>query len=214
MNEHYPFQLPPLPYSYDALEPFMDARTVMLHHGRHLQTYVDQLNKVLAGAPAYHNWSLERLIAENWRLPEAMQLPVWHNAGGVLNHTLLFESMAHPKQQAPLPVTARALEQYFGSYEEFRSQLKSAALGQFGSGWAWLAADRRGGLVIVPTSNQDTLIPLHLEPLLPVDVWEHAYYLKYQNRRNDYLEAWFNLINWTEVEWRFAKFLEHRPARR
>ena len=110
MNEHYPFQLPPLPYSYDALEPFLDARTVMLHHGRHLQAYVDQLNKALAGYPAYHRWSLERLISDNWRLPESIQLAVWQNAGGVLNHTLFFETMTHPRRQTPLPVTAKALE--------------------------------------------------------------------------------------------------------
>lgn len=211
MNPHYPFRLPPLPYGVEALEPYMDAETVMLHHGKHLQAYIDHLNHALQPHPQYHFWGLNRLICDNRLLPPSIRRAVWDNAGGVLNHQLFFETMQPPKGQQPLPHTAQAIRDSFGSYDAFRAEFKKAALDVFGSGWAWLAVDPRGKLVITTTANQDTLLPLGLEPLLPVDVWEHAYYLKYQNRREEYLDGWFHLINWAEVEWRYLKWLEHRP---
>ena len=199
MSKHYPFTLEPLPYAYDALSPVLDARTLEFHHDKHLQTYVDNLNAALKDAPSYHTWELERLILQLDSLPENLRTPVRNNAGGVYNHELYFASMTGGESR-PGPAMLRELEKAFGSYEAWKEQMKQAALTQFGSGWAWLIADAEDGLHIVTTPNHDTPLRARVHPLLLVDVWEHAYYLQYQNRRAEYLDRWFGLIDWQAVE--------------
>ena len=199
MSKHYPFTLEPLPYAYDALSPVLDARTLEFHHDKHLQTYVDNLNAALKDAPSYQTWELERLILQLDSLPENLRTPVRNNAGGVYNHELYFASMTGGESR-PGPAMLRELEKTFGSYEAWKEQMKQAALTQFGSGWAWLIADAEDGLHIVKTPNQDTPLRARVRPLLLVDVWEHAYYLQYQNRRAEYLDRWFGLIDWQAVE--------------
>lgn len=206
MNEHYKFELKPLPYSYDSLEPYIGRSTLSFHHDKHLQTYVDNLNKALSGAPEFQGWSLEELIRRQEELPESIRTAVRNNAGGVYNHILYFDGMAPENTTEPSGKLKTAIEQTFGSLEAFESKLKEAALAQFGSGWAWLVTDSNGNLSIVKTPNQDTPLTLGLCPILVVDVWEHAYYLDYQNRRADYFDNWYKLINWKEAEKNYSQF--------
>lgn len=200
-TEHYPFRLKPLPYHCHALTPCISARTLFFHHNKHLQAYVDNLNKALASYPAYHQWNLEKLLTNLDGLPDEIRTAVHNNAGGVYNHQLYFDSMTGCRNE-PCPIMKKAIQDAFGSCEEWKKQMKEAAVSQFGSGWAWLVTDGFGALKIVKTSNQDTPLPLH--PLLLVDVWEHAYYLQYQNRRPEYADNWFCLINWKKVAERYA----------
>ena len=195
--KHYPFSLPPLPYDYEALQPGLDAKTLCFHHDKHFSAYVEQLNQLLAPYPAYHNWSLDRLCRDWFQLPEAIRQGVRNNAGGVYNHDLYFTGMAPGPASSPTGPLANAIEQTFGDLQALKSTLKTAALGQFGSGWAWLTCDPSGNLSVCKTPNQDT--PLPLIPLLCCDVWEHAYYLQYQNRRANYFDAWWSFINWPWV---------------
>lgn len=199
MSVHYPFTLVPLPYPNDALEPFIDSETVMLHHDKHLRKYVDTLNSILAQYPQYQDWTLEKLLIENKMLPVKIQTDVKNNAGGVFNHNLYFYLMGG-KNEYPIGYFLRGIIRQFGSVEKFKSLLKEAALSQFGSGYAWLCAKRSGEMFIEKTANQDTILTKGLYPLLLVDVWEHAYYLKYQNRRDEYFENWLKTINWRRVE--------------
>lgn len=201
-DSHYPFQLRPLPYAYNALEACIGARTLHFHHDKHLKTYVENLNKALAPFPAYHDWGLEKLLLDLCDLPEDIRASVKDNAGGVYNHQLYFDSMTGCKSQ-PNETLCEALQSSFGSCENWKSQMKETAMSVFGSGWAWLAVDGNGKLQVVKTPNQDT--PLPWRPLLLVDVWEHAYYLQYQNRRADYVENWFSLINWKKVCERYLR---------
>lgn len=200
MNEHYKFELQPLPYAHDALEPYVDKETMHFHHDKHLQTYVDNLNKTLADYPDYQNWSLPELIVRQKELPETIRTAVRNNAGGVYNHIMYFEGLAPAGQTKLSGSLAEAIDRSFGTYDEFLAQLKAAALGQFGSGWAWLVTDKGGNLQIVSTPNQDTPLTMGLCPVLLVDVWEHAYYLKHQNRRPEYFDQWANVINWEEAQ--------------
>jgi len=205
---HYPFKLQPLPYSYDALEPFIDAKTMEIHHSKHVQTYVDNLNKALENQPDYQSWPLERLLYNLDKLPQEIQAPVRNNGGGVYNHNLYFNIMApggKPLSNGPLK---DGIERVWGSVDEFLKQLKAAGLSVFGSGWAWLVADSTGKLSIFKTPNQDTQIPANLTPVLNLDVWEHAYYLKVQNRRAEYIDNWFNVINWEAAEQNYVNFGE------
>lgn len=199
MNDHYPFELIPLPYDYQALEPYIDAETMEIHHDKHLKTYVDNLNKALKDYPWYHRWSLEQLLIHLDRLPVQIRTAVKNNGGGVYNHNLYFNTMGNMNNE-PTGNIKRLIESSFGSYDEFKSSLKGAALAVFGSGWTWLAAEPSGRLRIVTTANQDTLLQTRLIPILPLDVWEHAYYLKHQNRRADYIDDWFHVIDWRVVE--------------
>ena len=192
---HYPFQLPPLPYAYDALEPYVDQETMHFHHDKHLKTYVDNLNKALEAHPEYHSWTLEDLLAKLSELPDSLRTAVRNNGGGVYNHDLYFDLMA-PTGQTIAPAVAKA----FGDEETWKKQMKAAALGQFGSGFAWVVADQAGALSILALPNQDNPLSQGLTPILPLDVWEHAYYLKYQNLRADYVDNWFQVINWKAVE--------------
>ncbi len=200
MYEHYKFQLMPLLYPYDALEPYIDERTVTIHHNGHLQTYVNNLNNTLEPYEKYHSWPLEKLIIFNKLLPKKIQTPVKNNAGGVYNHNLYFSIMSPVSDKTQAVRLINDIEKQFGSYDEFRDKFKKSALDVFGSGYAWLAMDRNGHLKIVNTANQDTVLTLNLCPIFLIDVWEHAYYLKYQNKRINYIDNWFNIINWEMAE--------------
>ena len=197
MEQHYPFSLPPLPYAYDALIPQLDERTLHFHHDKHFAAYVDNLNKLLADQPEFQSWSLEQLCRDWCQLPDDIRQGVRNNAGGVYNHDLYFKTMAPAPTYVPYGDLAGAITRDFGDLQSLKDALKAAALGQFGSGWAWLAVDREGRLSVQKTPNQDT--PLPLCPLLTCDVWEHAYYLQYQNRRAEYFENWWQLVDWPQL---------------
>ena len=203
MNEHYPFTLKPLPYSYEALEPYIDATTLHFHHDKHLQTYVDNLNKALQDCPAYHDWSLKSLVQCANILPEKIRTDIRNNAGGVFNHELYFNCMGPGRDLRPEKELGAVIDKQFGSYEAWREKMKEAAVSQFGSGYAWLVSDPRHNLRILKTDNQNTPSLSIFRPLLLIDVWEHAYYLQYQNRRAEYVDNWFRIINWEYVEKRY-----------
>ncbi|MEM1484743.1 superoxide dismutase [Oscillospiraceae bacterium PP1C4] len=208
MNEHYPFQLAPLPYAYDALEPYIDTLTVSIHHDKHQATYVKNLNKALENYPAYQCWSLEQLICDCPQLPCDIQTAVQRNAGGVYTHELYFDGMTAPcmkKDARPTGRLSEAINRCFNSFEAFQTLMTQTALEQFGSGWAWLASDSCGNLHVLSTSNQDVPLCKGLRPIIVVDVWEHAYYLKYKNMRADYLAAWWNLVDWEFAEESFVQ---------
>lgn len=196
MNGHYKFYNFPLPYAYAAMEPYIDRKTMMLHHSRHLQTYIDNLNEILGKYPLFQQWTLEQLLLNIASLPEKIQVPVKNNAGGVYNHLLYFQGLWNPSEGRPTGTLAEAVNQELGGYEEFREEFRKAALSVFGSGYAWLTVDGTGRLKIITTANQDTPLPLGLWPVLNLDVWEHAYYLKHYNVRADYIEDWFRVVNW------------------
>lgn len=194
-KETYPFRLPELPYAYHALEPFIDQRTMYFHHDKHLKTYIDNLNKALEAYPEYQTWTLEELLTRLPELPEELRTPVRNNGGGVYNHEMYFHLMAPAGQ----PFSTEVAEA-FGGEDNWNRQMKAAALGQFGSGFAWLVLDTTGALKIIALPNQDNPLTIGLQPILPLDVWEHAYYLKHQNLRSDYIDDWFHVINWNAVE--------------
>ena len=201
--ETYPFVVRPLPYEYDALVPVLDAETLTFHHDKHYKTYVDNLNNALSDYPEQQKKSLPELLSHISALPAAIQTAVRNNGGGVYNHELYFDSMREPVGQEPSGALAEAIERDFGSYRQWKEQVKQAAVSKFGSGWAWLVADKDGKLSIVQTANQDVPDLEDYVPILLVDVWEHAYYLQYQNRRADYVEGWFGLINWRKAGKRY-----------
>jgi Fe-Mn family superoxide dismutase len=205
-----PFVLPPLPYPADALEPIIGAETMRIHHDKHHQAYVDKLNKALEGHAEYQTWSLEDLLGRLDELPESIRRDVRNHGGGHLNHSMFWESMAAPSrasQTAPDQRLNDAITRDFGSLENLKSRFQEAGAGVFGSGWVWLAADpQTSKLAIRTTANQDSLLLAGFEvPLLGNDVWEHAYYLNYQNRRADYLKAWWGVVDWNQVSRRFAQ---------
>ena len=195
----YPFELPDLGYAPDALEPHIDARTMEIHHGRHHAAYTSNLNAALGGHPDLHSKSAEELVADLAALPDAIRAAVRNNGGGYLNHNHFWRAIAPGGAGAPEGGLARAIDGAFGSFEDFKSQFAQAAIGRFGSGWAWLAADGDGALEVTSTANQDTPLMEGRTPLLGLDVWEHAYYLNYQNRRPDYVAAFWNVVNWSAV---------------
>ena len=201
------FELPALPYAYDALEPVIDADTMRFHHDKHHATYVANLNKALEAHPELFERSVEFLIAHLNHLPEDIKGAVRNNGGGTYNHTLFWEMMAPEGQTAFAGPVADKIKETFGSYEEFKKQFAAAAAGRFGSGWAWLVGDK---LEILSTANQDNPLTEGKRPLLCLDVWEHAYYLKYQNRRVDYINEWFRIINWDFVNEQYKKSQEAR----
>ena len=198
-NQHYRFGLMPLDYAYGALEPYIDERTMQIHHDGHLKTYVDNLNAALKDYPEYHGWSLERLImSANW-LPEAIRTQVKHNGGGVYNHNFFFSAMTASKGTNFGGNLAKKIDETFGSAASFKDKFKEEALKVFGSGYAWLAADVFGSVRIVTTANQDTLIPMERLPLMCIDVWEHAYYLKHQNKRAEYVDDWWSVADFDKA---------------
>jgi len=201
-----PFQLPPLPYPVDALEPHIDARTMEIHHGKHHAAYVANLNKALAGEPSAAARSVEELVRGLDGVPESIRTAVRNNGGGHLNHQLFWQMMAKSGGGQPKGELAAAIDRQFRSFSGFADELTKSALGQFGSGWAWLTLTGDGQLRVESTPNQDSPLTAGRIPLLGVDVWEHAYYLKYQNRRADYVAAFFNVINWDFVAERYAEF--------
>ncbi len=199
-----PFELPPLPYAFDALEPHIDARTMEIHHDKHHGTYVTNLNNALTAIDALAKPSAEELIANLSRVPEDKRMAVRNNGGGHVNHTMFWELMRPGGAKEPAGDLAAAIRGAFGSLDKLKEQINDAGLKRFGSGWSWLVLDRNSNLVVCSTPNQDNPISEGHTPILGVDVWEHAYYLKYQNKRGDYLKAWWNVLNWDEVAKRFA----------
>jgi Fe-Mn family superoxide dismutase len=193
------FELPKLPYAYNALEPHIDEQTMTIHHSKHHQGYVTKTNAALEGHSEFANKSIEELMAMRDQLPESIRTAVRNNGGGHANHSLFWEIMAPNGGGEPTGAVGDAIKSTFGGFDAFKEQFKAAATGQFGSGWAWLVVDPSGKLAITSTPNQDSPISDGLKPILGVDVWEHAYYLKYQNLRASYVDAWWNVINWPKV---------------
>src|SRR5215510_13112924 len=199
-----PFTLPPLPYAPEALEPHIDAQTMEIHHGKHHNAYVTNLNKALESAPDLQNKSIEELLANNCAaVPENVRTAVRNNGGGHANHDMFWKIMGPNGGGAPSGDIASAINSTFGSFDSFKEKMNAAGTGRFGSGWAWLVKSSDGKLDVVSTANQDSPIMEGKFPVMGIDVWEHAYYLKYQNRRPDYLGAWWNVANWEEIEKRF-----------
>jgi Fe-Mn family superoxide dismutase len=192
------FTLPPLPYPTDALEPHIDKMTMEIHHGKHHNAYVTNLNAAIEKAPELASKSVEDLVKGINSVPEAVRTAVRNNAGGHLNHSMFWLIMAPKAGGAPTGAIADAINNSFGSFDKFKEQFKAAAVGRFGSGWAWVI-DQGGKLAIESTPNQDNPLMDGKKPVFGIDVWEHAYYLKYQNRRPDYIDAWWNVVNWAEI---------------
>ncbi len=199
------YELPPLPYAYDALEPYIDARTMEIHHTKHHQAYITNLNGAIEKHPELATKSLEDLLRDLNAVPEDIRTVVRNHGGGTWNHSLFWVIMSPKGGGAPSGELAKAIEAAFGSFDAFKAEFEKAANGRFGSGWAWLAL-RQGQLAVVSTANQDNPLSEGMIPLMGIDVWEHAYYLKYQNRRAEYVSNWWNVVNWDEVARRFAEF--------
>ena len=197
-----PHTLPALPYDFGALEPHIDAQTMQIHHGKHHQAYVNNLNAALDKHPELHKKTLEELLASINTVPEDIRTAVRNNAGGHHNHSLFWTIMAPKAGGEPSGTVADAIKKTFGDFAKFKEAVGTAATTRFGSGWAWLAA-ANGKLEVFSTANQDSPLMDGKKPILGLDVWEHAYYLKYQNRRPDYIGAWWNVVNWPEVQKRF-----------
>lgn len=201
----YPFQLPELGYATDALEPHIDGRTMEIHHGKHHQAYTNNLNAALEHHPELHDHSGEQLLGRLGELPEGIRAAVRNNGGGFVNHKLFWEIMAPGGSNRPTEEMSDLLSESFGSFDEFKQSFSGAAATQFGSGWGWLVVDPDGKLQVMATANQDSPISCNCVPILGVDVWEHAYYLNYQNRRPDYLDAFWNVVNWSEVAEKYSQ---------
>lgn len=197
------FELPPLPYSYEGLEPYIDARTVEIHYTKHHATYLNNCNKALEKYPDLVNESIESLLSDLGKVPEEIRTVVKNNGGGFYNHNLYWENMRTPTPGDPKGKLLEAIQKTFGDLSKFKEEVEKAGLGRLGSGYSWLCQKKDGSLVVISTLNQDCPLSDGLKPLLVVDVWEHAYYLKYQNRRAEYLTNWWNLVNWSVVEKRF-----------
>src|SRR5216684_3946852 len=197
-----PFSLPPLPYPTDALEPHIDKMTMEIHHGKHHNAYVTNLNAALDKHPELHAKSVEDLIRNIGTVPEDIRAAVRNNGGGHINHSMFWQIMAPKAGGNPSGNVAQAINSTFGSFDQFKEKMNAAGVGRFGSGWAWLVKSD-GKVEIISTANQDSPLMEGKFPVMGVDVWEHAYYLKYQNRRPEYLGAWWNVVNWPEIEKRF-----------
>lgn len=194
-----PFELPGLPYAYNALEPHIDEQTMNIHHTKHHGGYVTKLNAALESHADWASKSIEEILAALDQVPESIRTAVQNNGGGHANHTLFWQIMGPSAGGEPSGTLADAINNTFGSFTSFKEQFAAAAAGRFGSGWAWLVVDNAGKLSIMSTPNQDSPISQGLKPILGLDVWEHAYYLKYQNRRPDYIGAWWSVVNWAKV---------------
>jgi superoxide dismutase, Fe-Mn family len=199
-----PFTLPPLPYAPDALEASIDKMTMEIHHGKHHAAYVTNLNKALESAPELANKSIEELLANHCAIvPENIRTAVRNNGGGHINHSMFWQIMKAGGGGQPVGNVAQAITGTFGSFDSFKEKINQAGATRFGSGWAWLVKAAGGKVEVYSTANQDSPVMEGKHPIMGVDVWEHAYYLKYQNRRPDYLAAWWNVVNWEEIEKRF-----------
>ncbi len=199
------FELPPLPYDYAALEPHIDEQTMHLHHDKHHQAYVTNVNNALQGHSQFENLAVEDLMRRINEVPENIRTAVRNNGGGHVNHSMFWKIMKPNGGGEPTGALAQAITQTFGSFDQFKAAFNDAGTKRFGSGWAWLVMDKSGKLQVTSTANQDSPFMDGLFPIMGNDVWEHAYYLKYQNRRGDYLNAWWNVVNWDEVAKRYEQ---------
>ena len=199
------FEVPPLPYDYNALEPYIDTQTMQLHHDKHHAAYVNNLNAALQNAPQFASLAIEDLIRRINDVPENIRTAVRNNGGGHLNHSMFWQIMTPNGGGQPGGELASAINSTFGSFDQFKAAFNDAGVKRFGSGWAWLVAGQGGKLQVISTANQDSPLIDGLFPIMGNDVWEHAYYLKYQNRRPDYLNAWWNVVNWNEIEKRYQQ---------
>ncbi|NWG35869.1 MAG: superoxide dismutase [Chloroflexi bacterium] len=198
------FELPKLPYAYDALEPYIDTRTMEIHHTKHHQTYITNLNNAIEKTPELAGKSLEELLSDLNAVPESVRTVIRNHGGGTHNHNLFWEIMGPNAGGVPGGELAKAINSTFGSFDAFKDEFTKAAIGRFGSGWAWLVK-KGNGLAVVSTANQDSPLSEGMTPILGIDVWEHAYYLNYQNRRPDYVAAWWNVVNWEAVAEKFNR---------
>jgi Fe-Mn family superoxide dismutase len=198
-------ELPALPYAHDALEPFIDTMTMQIHHGKHHAAYVTNLNAALESHADLQKHAIEDLLRNINTVPEAIRTAVRNNGGGHANHTMFWNIMAPKAGGEPVGPLADAIKSSFGSFEAFKAEFKKAAMGRFGSGWAWLINAGAGKVVIESSPNQDSPLMEGKQIVMGIDVWEHAYYLKYQNRRADYVDAWWSVVNWAEVAKRFVR---------
>jgi Fe-Mn family superoxide dismutase len=199
------FELPPLPYDYAALEPHIDTQTMQIHHDKHHAAYVTNLNNALQGQPQWESMSVVDILRQINSVPENIRTAVRNNAGGHSNHTMFWEIMTPGGSGQPTGELAAAITETFGSFDQFKATFNDAGVKRFGSGWAWLTLDPNGKLQVISTANQDSPYMDGLYPVMGNDVWEHAYYLKYQNRRPDYLNAWWNVVNWNIVGTRYQQ---------
>ena len=197
------YELPPLPYDYTALEPYIDEQTMHLHHDKHHNAYVTNLNNALKDRSGHPDVSAEEMVSRLGELPEAIRTAVRNNGGGHVNHTMFWQIMKPNGGGEPTGALASAIQSAFGSFDAFKAAFNDAGVKRFGSGWAWLVLDKNGKLSVTSTANQDNPLTDGLYPVMGNDVWEHAYYLKYQNRRPDYLAAWWNVVNWDEIARRY-----------
>jgi Fe-Mn family superoxide dismutase len=193
------FTLPDLPYDFNALEPYIDARTMEIHHGKHHQAYIDNLNKALEKAPALQGKTIEQIVSDLNSAPEELRTAIRNHGGGHYNHSLFWKAMSPSGGGRPTGDLLEKINSSFGSFETFKEKFSQTAITRFGSGWGWLSVDGKGGLVVHSTPNQDTPLMEGFKPILGVDVWEHAYYLLYQNRRPEYVQNFWNVINWGQV---------------
>lgn len=200
-----PFQLPPLPYPTDALEPFYDKATLEIHHGKHHAAYVDKLNKAIEGIPRLEGKTIEAILADLDTIPEKTRQAVINNGGGHANHALFWTILGKGKGGEPKGMVAEAIQKDFGSFAEFKKIFATRATEMFGSGWTFLVQDQAGKLLVVNYPNQDSPISKQQKPLLLVDLWEHAYYLKWQNKRPEWVETWWNIVDWDKVEELFVE---------
>ncbi len=199
------YELPPLPYDYNALEPYIDEETMHLHHDKHHQAYVNNLNAAVQSQAQFASMPVEQLIQHINELPENVRTAVRNNGGGHANHSMYWQIMKPNGGGQPTGDLANAINSTFGSFDQFKTAFNDAGAKRFGSGWAWLVMDRNGNLQVTSTANQDSPLMEGLFPIMGNDVWEHAYYLKYQNRRPDYLNAWWNVVNWDEIGKRYQQ---------
>jgi Fe-Mn family superoxide dismutase len=198
------YTLPKLPYGYDALEPSIDAETMKIHHGKHHQAYINNANMLLKGEPKLLAMPVDELLADVSKVPEKIRQGVINNAGGHSNHSIFWEVMGPKGGKEPNGALGKAIDGKFGNFNKFQGEFTTKAVTQFGSGWAWLVVNKKGELEIVQRANQNSPIMDGLKPVLGIDVWEHAYYLKYKNLRPDYVKAWWNVVNWAAVADRYA----------
>ncbi len=203
------FELQPLPYAYDALEPYIDATTMQIHHDKHHAAYVNNLNAAIEQHSDLQSKSVEELVAQLNSVPEAVRTAVRNNAGGDFNHTMFWQIMGPNGGGEPTGDIANAINTTFGSFDAFKQQFNDAGTKRFGSGWVWLVRSNQGNLQITTTPNQDNPLTEGHRPIFGNDVWEHAYYLKYQNRRPEYLNAWWNVLNWEEINRRYAQAMSN-----
>lgn len=203
------FELQPLPYAYDALEPYIDATTMQIHHDKHHAAYVNNLNAAIEQHSDLQSKSVEELVAQLNSVPEAVRTAVRNNAGGDFNHTMFWQIMGPNGGGEPTGDIANAINTTFGSFDAFKQQFNDAGTKRFGSGWVWLVRTNQGDLQITTTPNQDNPLTEGHQPIFGNDVWEHAYYLKYQNRRPEYLNAWWNVLNWEEINRRYAQAMSN-----